>query len=93
MRTLPLPRTQEVGALASLAAQPDVCEHTFVTDDEQKLAILDGAIACRPAALRIEGKDREAVEWLARAGLLIDAGDGTVTPTPAAVLYDELVNA
>ncbi len=74
-------------------ARPDVCEHTFVIDDKQKLAILDRAIACRPAALRVEAKDRDAVEWLARAGLIIDAGDGTVTPTPAAVLYDELVTA
>ena len=59
--------------------------------DEDRLAILDAAIACRPAALRVEAKDDEVVEWLARAGLLIDAGDGTVTPTPAAIHYDGLV--
>lgn len=51
---------------------------------------MDAAIACRPAALRVGAKDAEAVEWLARAGLLIDAGDGTVTPTRAAIRYDEL---
>lgn len=62
-----------------------------MTTDEQKLAILDTAIACRPAALRVEAKDGEAVECLAQAGLLIDAGDGTVTPTRAAIHYDELV--
>jgi L-serine deaminase len=65
----------------------------FVTDDEQKLAILGSAIACRPAALRIKAKDREAVKWLARAGLLIDAGDGTVAPTEAAIHFDELASA
>jgi hypothetical protein len=63
-----------------------------VTDDEHKLAILDRAIACHPAALRVEANDGDAVEWLARAGLLIDAGDGTVTPTVAAIHFDELVN-
>jgi hypothetical protein len=68
----------------------DVCEHTFVADDKHRLGILDAAIACRPAALRVEAKDREAVEWLERAGLLINAGDGTVTPTRAATHYDEL---
>jgi hypothetical protein len=51
----------------------------------------DAALACRPAALRVEAEDGDAVEWLARAGLLINAGDGTVTPTRAAVHYDELV--
>jgi hypothetical protein len=61
-----------------------------VSADEHKLAILDAAIACRPAALLVEAKDREAVEWLERAELLIDAGDGTVTPTRAAIHYDEL---
>lgn len=75
----------------TLEWQPMFCEHTFVPADEGKLAVLDAAIACQPAALRFEPKDREAVEWLARAGLLIDAGDGTVTPTRAAVHYDELV--
>lgn len=63
-----------------------------MTEEAQKLAIIDGAIAHFPLALRIEAKDREAVEWLARAGLLIDAGDGTVTPTRAPVHYDELVS-
>jgi hypothetical protein len=43
-----------------------------------------------PAALRVKPDAREAAEWLARGGLLIDAGDGTVTPTRAAILYDEL---
>jgi hypothetical protein len=62
-----------------------------VATDEEKLAILDRAIACRPASLRVEAKDVEVVEWLGRAGLLIDAGDGTVTPTRAAIHYDELV--
>jgi hypothetical protein len=61
----------------------------FVSD-AQKLAILDAAIACRPAALRVEAESREDVEWLARAGLLTDGGDGTVTPTAAAIHYDEL---
>lgn len=64
----------------------------FVSDDEEKLAILDAAIARRPASLRVGAKDGDAVEWLARAGLLIDAGDGTVTPTPAAIHYDELAD-
>jgi hypothetical protein len=63
----------------------------FVSSDKDKLAILDAAIACRPAALRVEAEDGDVIEWLARAGLLIDAGDGTVTPTRAAVRYDELV--
>jgi len=74
-----------------LVARTEVCEHTFVSSDKDKLAILDAAIACRPAALRVEAEDGDAVEWLARAGLLINAGDGTVTPTRAAVHYDELV--
>jgi hypothetical protein len=72
-------------------AEGEVCEHTFVSSDRDKLAILDAAIACRPTALRVEPEDGEVVEWLARAGLLVDAGDGTVTPTRAAVHYDELV--
>jgi hypothetical protein len=63
-----------------------------VFDDGQLLAILDAAIAGRPAALRVGPEEREAVEWLAQAGLLIDAGDGTVTPTTAAIHYDELVD-
>jgi hypothetical protein len=66
------------------------CEHTFVSTDEDRLAVIDAAIACRPAALRVEAKDRDTVEWLERAGLLINAGDGTVTPTRAAIHYDEL---
>jgi len=56
----------------------------------RELAILDAAIACWPAALRVDAESRDAVEWLARVGLLIDAGDGTVTPTVAAIHYDEL---
>ncbi|MBS1886019.1 MAG: hypothetical protein JSU06_02425 [Actinobacteria bacterium] len=58
---------------------------------KDKLALLDAAIASRPTALRVEAEDGDVVKWLARAGLLIGAGDGTVTPTRAAVHYDELV--
>jgi hypothetical protein len=76
-----------------LVAAAKVCEHVFVSTDEDKLEILDAAIARMPAALRVEAKDGEAVAWLARAGLLIDAGDGTVTPTRVAVHYDELFRA
>jgi hypothetical protein len=64
-------------------------EHTFVSD-AALLAVLDAALACRPGALRVGADQREAVDVLARVGLLIDAGDGTTAPTPAAVLYDEL---
>lgn len=74
-----------------VAAALTFCEHVFVPSDEHTLAILDAAIACRPGALRVKAEDAEVVEWLARAGLLIDPGDGTVTPTSAAVHYDELV--
>jgi hypothetical protein len=81
------------GGVGRLAEANHFCEHTFVSPatDKDRLAILDAAIACMPAALRVEARDAEAVEWLARAGLLIDAGDGTVTPTLAAIHYDELV--
>lgn len=63
----------------------------FVSSAKDKLALLDAAIAGRPTALRVEAEDGDVVKWLARAGLLIGAGDGTVTPTRAAVHYDELV--
>ncbi len=63
----------------------------FVSMEEDKLAILDAAIACRPVALRVDAEDGDVVEWLARAGLLVNAGDGTVTLTRAVVHYDELV--
>jgi hypothetical protein len=63
---------------------------TYVRSDARKLAILDAAIACWPAALRVKAESGEDVDWLARAGLLIDGGDGTITPTAAAIHYDEL---
>jgi hypothetical protein len=72
-----------------LTTTTGVCEHTFVSNDAEKLAVLDAALACRPVALRVGADQREAAGWLARVGLLIDAGDGTVTPTRA-VHYDEL---
>lgn len=64
----------------------------FVTPESQRIAILEAALACDPASLRVKAKDGETVDWLARAGLLIDAGDGTVTPTSAAIHFDELAN-
>jgi hypothetical protein len=70
--------------------QIDGCEHTFVSTNKHRLATLDAAIACRPAALRVEEKDGQTVEWLTRAGLLIDAEDGTVAPTHAPIHNDEL---
>lgn len=54
------------------------------------LRLLEEALACRPAALRVGNERRDGVDELARVGLLIDAGDGTVTPTLAAVEFDLL---
>jgi hypothetical protein len=66
-----------------------VREHVFVSDAEL-LQLLEEALACRPASLRVGVERRDGVEELARVGLLIDAGDGTVTPTRAAVAFDLL---
>lgn len=58
--------------------------------DNELLRLLEEALACRPASLRVGEDRREGVQELARVGLLIDAGDGTVTPTTAAVEFDLL---
>jgi hypothetical protein len=74
---------------AQIAGNRIVCEHAFVSDAEL-LRLLEEALACRPASLRVGDDRREGVEELARFGLLIDAGDGTVAPTVEAVEFDLL---
>lgn len=61
--------------------------------DAELLQLLEEALACRPASLRIGADRRDGVDELARVGLLIDAGDGTVTLTRAAVAFDDLSKA
>ncbi|MBS1893364.1 MAG: hypothetical protein JST59_18860 [Actinobacteria bacterium] len=58
--------------------------------EAELLRLLEEALACRLSALRVGTDRREGVEELARVGQLIDAGDGTVTPTAAAVEFDLL---
>jgi hypothetical protein len=72
-----------------LTQRPNPCEHAFVSDARQ-LAILLAALDRRLAPLPVGAEDAAAVRELALAGLLLDAGDGIATPTPAAVHYIEL---
>jgi hypothetical protein len=58
--------------------------------DVELLQLLEEALAARPASLRVGDERRAGVDELARVGLLIDAGDGTVTPTAAAADFDLL---
>jgi hypothetical protein len=58
--------------------------------DDDLLRLLEEALECRSASLRVEQDRRDGAEELARVGLLIDASDGTVTPTLAAIEFDLL---